>query len=103
MFNGKMSDAKSLKEIISAIEEEFEESRMPTIVFDRGMVTDENMAILKAYNGLKFIVMCRCGEEALVANEFENEKFSIFCAKARGGKRKKEPCAQAGKKSLKPS
>jgi len=78
MFSGKMSDAKSLKEIISAIEEEFEEGRMPTIVFDRGMVTDENMGILKAYNGLKFIVMCRCGEEALVANEFENEKFSVI-------------------------
>ncbi|MCP4143497.1 MAG: hypothetical protein GY755_24955, partial [Chloroflexi bacterium] len=49
MFSGKMSDAKSLKEIISAIEQEFEESRMPTIVFDRGMVTDENMAILKQH------------------------------------------------------
>lgn len=78
IFSGKMSDAKSLKEIISAIEAEFEESRMPTIVFDRGMVTDENMAILKEHNGLKFIVMCRCGEEALVANEFENEKFSVI-------------------------
>ena len=78
MFSGKMSDAKSLKEIISAIEEEFEESRMPTIVFDRGMVTDENMAILKEHNGLKFIVMCRCGEEAILANEFKSEKFSVI-------------------------
>jgi transposase len=51
---------------------------MPTIVFDRGMVTDENMAILKEHNGLKFIVMCRCGEEALVANEFKSEKFSVI-------------------------
>ena len=78
IFNGKMSDAKSLKEIISVIEQEFQESRMPTIVFDRGMVTDENMSILKDHNGLKFIVMCRCGEEALLANEFENGKFSVI-------------------------
>lgn len=76
MFPGKMSDAKSLKEIILAIEEEFQESHMPTIIFDRGMVSDENMNILKEYNNLKFIVMCRSGEEALLANEFENEKFS---------------------------
>ena len=76
MFPGKMSDAKSLKEIISAIEEEFQGSRMPTIIFDRGMVSDENMNILKKYNNLKFIVMCRSGEEALLVNEFENEKFS---------------------------
>jgi|LGVF01.1.fsa_nt_gb hypothetical protein len=76
MFPGKMSDAKSLKEIISAIEEEFQESRMPTIIFDRGMVSDENMNILKKYNNLKFIVMCRSGEEALLVNEFENENFS---------------------------
>lgn len=46
MFPGKMSDAKSLKEIISAIEEDFQESQMPTIIFDRGMVSDENMNIL---------------------------------------------------------
>jgi transposase len=78
MFNGKMSDAKSLKEIISVIEQEFKEGRMPTIVFDRGMVTDENMSMLKEYNGLKFIVMCRSGEEALLANEFEKEKFSVI-------------------------
>ena len=78
MFGGKMSDAKSLKEIISAIKAEFEESRMPTIVFDRGMVSDENMALLKEHNGLKFIVMCRCGEEALLAKEFANEKFSVI-------------------------
>jgi len=76
MFPGKMSDAKSLKEIISAIEEEFQESRKPTIIFDRGMVSDENMNILKDHNNLKFIVMCRSGEEALLLNEFENEKFS---------------------------
>jgi len=75
MFPGKMSDAKSLKEIISAIEGEFQESRMPTIIFDRGMVSDKNMNILKDHNNLKFIVMCRFGEEALLVNEFENKKF----------------------------
>jgi transposase len=78
MFPGKMSDAKSLKEIILAIEEEFQESRMPTIIFDRGMVTDDNISLLTDRNDLKFIVMCRSGEEALFTNEFENEEFSII-------------------------
>lgn len=78
IFPGKMSDAKSLKEIILAIEEEFQESHMPTIIFDRGMVSDDNISLLTDRNDIKFIVMCRSGEEALLANEFENEEFSVI-------------------------
>ena len=77
MFPGKMSDAKSLKEIISAIEEEFQESRKPTIIFDRGMVSDENMNILKDHNNLKFIVMCRSGEEALLVPKLSDSSLQM--------------------------
>jgi len=37
IFNGKMSDSKSLKQILKALETDFAGKPMPTIVFDRGM------------------------------------------------------------------
>jgi hypothetical protein len=78
IFNGKMSDVVSLQEIIAAIQEQFKESKMPTIIFDRGMVSDDNMNFLKSYKNLKFIVMCRSGEEAHFVDEFQNEKFAVL-------------------------
>lgn len=77
IFNGKMSDVVSLQEVVATIQNEFEESKMPTIVFDRGMVSDDNMKLLKSYENLKFIVMCRSGEEAYFTEKFENENFTV--------------------------
>jgi len=50
---------------------------MPTIVFDRGMVTEENIELLKNYENLKYIVMCRSNEEEQFIGAFQKEKFHI--------------------------
>lgn len=84
IFNGKMTDVKSLEKIIAAIQDDFENSTMPTIIFDRGMVSLDNMKLLKSYKKLNFVIMCRSGEEALFTREFENEDFAVV-----GGRDKK--------------
>ena len=76
VFNGKMSDVKSLEKILSAIKNEFDTDKAPTIIFDRGVVSTDNLELLKSYNDMKFIVMCRSGEEAHFTEEFENEEFT---------------------------
>ncbi len=76
IFNGKMTDVKSLNEIIAVIQDEFEHTEMPTIIFDRGMVSDDNIKLLESYRDLKFIVMCRSGEEKFFTQEFKNSDFT---------------------------
>jgi len=75
VFNGKMSDSKSLKQILKALETDFAGKPMPTIVFDRGMVTKDNLALLQKYKNLKYIVMCKSNEEAQFIEAFQTEKF----------------------------
>jgi transposase len=75
IFNGKMTDVKSLQHIMDSIRDEFDNSKKPTIIFDRGMVSDDNMKLMKNYEDLSFIVMCRSGEEAYFINEFSSEQF----------------------------
>lgn len=75
VFEGKMSDAKSLGHIVAGLESAFSDKPMPTIVFDRGMVTEENIELLKSYENLKYIVMCRSNEEEQFINTFQREEF----------------------------
>jgi len=78
LFNGKMSDAMSLKKILEKLADDFKNKEMPTIIFDRGVVSKDNLELLKSYNNLKYIVMCRPGEESLFAAKFESEDFEII-------------------------
>lgn len=77
VFDGKMSDTNSLRRILEGLENDFGDKQMPTLVFDRGMVSEENMALLATYPSLHYIVMCRSNEEAKFAEAFQTETFDV--------------------------
>jgi len=69
-FKGKMSDSKSLEIIINALRSDFKNSQIPTIIMDRGVVSDDNITMLEK-EGLKYIVASRNGEEKEFIDEFQ--------------------------------
>jgi transposase len=76
VFEGKMSDPKSLKTILEQLKDDFQGKKMPTIIFDRGMVTEENIKLIEsAPYGLKYIVASRSGEEQKFISDFQNGAF----------------------------
>lgn len=75
VFDGKMSDSKSLAIILAGLEDDFKDKPMPTIIFDRGMVSKKNMELLHSYSNLKYIIMCRSNEEKQFINTFTTEDF----------------------------
>lgn len=75
VFNGKMSDAKSLEIILNELKPDFESKEMPTIIFDRGVVSKENLELLGQYENLRYIIMCRPDEEALFEGDFRDGEF----------------------------
>ncbi len=78
IFNGKMTDVKSLKTILLELKNDFLNQPMPTIIFDRGMVSEDNMKLLKEFDDLKYIIACRPNEESAFIKDFQNEKFSLL-------------------------
>ena len=78
IFNGKMKDSQSLEKILSRLKEDFKDQRLPTVVFDRGVVTKENLELLKKYEGLEYIVACRPNEEQSFIEEFRAGEFSVL-------------------------
>ena len=68
-FKGKMSDSKSLEKIIIALRSDFKNSQIPTIIMDRGVVSDDNISMLENEE-LKYIVASRNGEEKEFIDEF---------------------------------
>ena len=77
VFDGKMSDSKSLSIILEDLACDFRDKKMPTIIFDRGMVSKDNMKILGSYENLKYIVMCRSNEEQQFIETFQTEEFKV--------------------------
>jgi transposase len=75
LFNGKMTDAKSLRGIINELHNEFQDTAMPTLIFDRGVMSQENMHRLASYPHLKYVVACRVGEEESVVDDFQTQPF----------------------------
>jgi hypothetical protein len=45
IFNGKMTDSKSLANILKVLENDFQDKDMPTIIFDRGVVSEDNLKL----------------------------------------------------------
>ncbi len=82
IFSGKMTDVKSLEKILLELKKEFLNQPMPTIIFDRGMVSAENMELLQKYKGLKYIIACRPNEEAAFVEDFLNEEFNVLKGKS---------------------
>ena len=85
MFNGKMKDVKSLSYILKELELEFQDRELPTFIFDRGVVSEENLELLKNY---KYIVASRTNEEMEFVEEFEHGKFETISG--RDGKKKSQ-------------
>jgi transposase len=83
IFNGKMTDVKSLDKILIALEDDFKDKPMPTIIFDRGMVSDDNLKLLNKYDNLKYILMCRPNEESIFTEDFHNQQFSLLAGRDR--------------------
>jgi len=77
VFEGNMSDCKSLKEILEALKDDFQGKSLPTIIFDRGVVTEENIKLIESCN-LKYIVSSRSGEEKRFLTEFEEGEFKTL-------------------------
>ncbi|MCD4818647.1 MAG: transposase, partial [Candidatus Cloacimonetes bacterium] len=65
VFNGKMSDADSLKEILLTIQADYANvEEKPTIIFDRGITSDENIKLLKSPDfKFKYIIASRNNTE----------------------------------------
>jgi len=78
IFNGKMTDVKSLETILQGLKDEFLNQPMPTIIFDRGMVSKENMKLIEQFEDLKYIIACRSNEESPFIENFQNENFSLL-------------------------
>ena len=87
IFNGKMKDAKSLQHILKEIESDLNGSPMPTLIFDRGVVSEDNMNLLQDY---KYIFACRPNEEIAFIDDFKNEKFTILKGREKARKTKVE-------------
>jgi len=79
IFNGKMTDSKSLANILKVLENDFQDKDMPTIIFDRGVVSEDNLKLLEEYNNLKYIIMCRPNEESTFIEDFDNNnRFEVL-------------------------
>ena len=77
IFNGKMTDATSLKHVLINLEKGFQDASMPTLIFDRGVVSKENMELLDSYahGTLKYVIACRPDEESDVIDDFQTRPF----------------------------
>lgn len=74
VFEGNMSDVKSLAHILDKLTIDFQGEAMPTIIMDRGVVCDENMDLLNS-KGLNYIVAARSNEEKHVIDDFMDADF----------------------------
>lgn len=80
VFNGKMSDADSLKEILQTIQADYANvEEKPTIIFDRGVTSDENIELLKSPDfKFKYIIASRNNTENANLEEFKNANFGTI-------------------------
>ncbi len=76
IFEGKMSDATSLVKILDTLKSDFKGKQKPTIIFDRGVVSEDNIKLIESEGyDLKYIVACRRGEEQKFLSDFQNGAF----------------------------
>lgn len=76
VFEGKMSDVKSLVKILDTLKTDFKDKQKPTIIFDRGVVSEDNIKLIESETyGLKYIVTCRRGEEQEFLSDFQKGVF----------------------------
>jgi len=79
VFEGKMSDPKSLIKILEGVKTDFKGKKAPTIIFDRGVVCEENMKIIESDPYcFKYIIATRSGEEKKFISDFQNSSFKYL-------------------------
>ena len=76
-LDGKTSDAQSLEDILKALEKDFQNAELPTIIMDRGIASTENELLLQS-KGLNYIVATRSGEEKPFIDTFLNADFKVL-------------------------
>ena len=77
IFDGNMSDAKSLRHILKELKYDFPTDAVPTIIMDRGVVCDENIKLVKS-EGFHYIVTTRPNEEQDFVEDFNQADFKII-------------------------
>ena len=80
IFSGKMSDADSLKEILGTIQADYADvEEKPTIIFDRGITSEENIEFLKSPEfKFKYIIASRNNTENSNLAEFKTTDFETI-------------------------
>lgn len=77
VLDGKTSDAQSLEDILKALENDFQNAELPTIIMDRGIASSANEELLKS-RGLNYIVATRPGEEEPFIDNFLTADFKVL-------------------------
>ena len=77
VFGGKKSDASSLEEILDSLEKDFKQAAHPTIIMDRGIVSKENIELIRSRQ-LKYIIASRKNEELEYIEDFQNGDFKTI-------------------------
>ncbi len=88
VFNGKMSDVDSLKKILESLKQDIERhgfvsENKPTIIFDRGVMCDENLALIKPY--FHYVLASRVNEEKDFLDDFGSDGFNLLSGRDRAG------------------
>ncbi len=107
IFNGKKSDSKSLGSILESLDKDFENEDKPTIIMDRGIVSEDNINLVKSKH-MKYVIASREGEELEHLEDFklaefkilkEDKKNKIEISKKEGGKETLLFCKSKQKKA----
>ena len=77
IFDGKMSDTKSLRHILKELKHDFPADAVATIIMDRGVVSDENIKLIKSA-GFHYIATSRPNEEQDFVKDFKQADFKII-------------------------
>lgn len=78
VFNGKMSDAKSFKKILATLVAEYDSNdEVPTFIFDRGITSEENLALIKN-RGFKYVVASRNNLENKYLSDYIHQDFQTI-------------------------
>lgn len=77
VFDGKLTDSKSLTKIITYLEGEFSKNTLPTIIMDRGIASDDNIKLLKSKD-LNYIITSRREDEIKLADKFNKTNFKTI-------------------------
>lgn len=84
-FAGNTGDAKTLLQMVKALESEEDSQEKPTIVFDSGMASEENLKALRD-SGYDYIAVGKRPTRLAYAKEFETLEFAVI-----SGREGKEP------------